>query len=108
MFARLKTSDAEKTTVYIDDIATSCFAGNTVAAVLLLEGTSPYRQTVISGSSRQPFCMMGVCFDCLVEIDGIPNQQGCLRNVEPGMRIRRQLPADQGNLVRRMDSHGSR
>lgn len=108
MFARLKTSDAGETTVYIDDIATSCFTGDTVAAVLMLEGVSPYRQTVISGTSRHPFCMMGVCFDCLVEIDGIPNQQGCLRNVEPGMRIRRQLPADRGSLINRRDSHGSR
>lgn len=108
MFARLKTSDAEQTTVYIDDIPTSCFRGDTVAAVLMLEGASPYRQTVISGSSRQPFCMMGVCFDCLVEIDGIPNQQGCLRAVEPGMRIRRQLPADRGSLIVRRESHEPR
>ncbi len=35
--------------------------------------------------------MMGVCFECLVEIDGVPNRQGCLRNVTEGMRIRRQV-----------------
>ena len=33
---------------------------------------------------------MGICFECLIEIDGVANQQGCLRTVEPGMRIRRQ------------------
>jgi predicted molibdopterin-dependent oxidoreductase YjgC len=36
--------------------------------------------------------MMGVCFECLVEIDGQTNQQGCLVRVRDGMRIRRQVP----------------
>jgi D-hydroxyproline dehydrogenase subunit gamma len=92
MFTRVKSNDGEKRTVYIDDVATPCFEGDTVAAVMLIDSAKPYRRTLISGSERAPFCMMGVCFDCLVEIDGIPNQQGCLRNVAPGMRIRRQLP----------------
>ncbi|MNG28551.1 hypothetical protein D3C84_1138290 [compost metagenome] len=34
--------------------------------------------------------MMGVCFECLVEIDGVPNRQGCLIEVADGMRIRSQ------------------
>jgi sarcosine oxidase subunit alpha len=31
--------------------------------------------------------MMGVCFDCLVTVDGVGNRQGCLVAVRPGMRI---------------------
>ena len=31
--------------------------------------------------------MMGVCYDCLVAIDGRANQQGCMIAVAPGMRI---------------------
>jgi predicted molibdopterin-dependent oxidoreductase YjgC len=33
---------------------------------------------------------MGVCFDCLVEIDGVANRQSCLVMAADGMRIRRQ------------------
>jgi D-hydroxyproline dehydrogenase subunit gamma len=33
---------------------------------------------------------MGVCFDCLAEIDGEPNRQSCMVMVAPGMTIRRQ------------------
>jgi hypothetical protein len=58
------------------------------AAVLLHGGVS--RTTAVSGSPRAPFCMMGVCFDCLMEIDGVPNRQACLVQVADGMRIRRQ------------------
>jgi hypothetical protein len=37
--------------------------------------------------------MMGVCFDCLAEIDGVPNRQSCMVTARPGMRIRRQRGA---------------
>jgi len=38
--------------------------------------------------------MMGVCFDCLVRIDGKANQQGCMVLVKPGMRIELQHGAN--------------
>jgi predicted molibdopterin-dependent oxidoreductase YjgC len=34
--------------------------------------------------------MMGVCFDCLVMIDGAPNRQACMTEIREGMRIERQ------------------
>jgi predicted molibdopterin-dependent oxidoreductase YjgC len=37
--------------------------------------------------------MMGVCFDCLAEIDGVANRQSCMIEVRPGMRISRQMRA---------------
>ena len=60
-------------------------AGDTVAAALLAAGFDHCRTTPISGAPRAPYCMMGVCFDCLVTIDGIGNRQGCLVQVREGM-----------------------
>jgi len=60
--------------------------GTNVAAAVLLQ-SAVCRTTVVSNATRGPFCMMGVCFDCLVEIDGVANQQGCQRLVEQGMRV---------------------
>ena len=34
---------------------------------------------------RGAFCGMGVCFDCLVCIDGLPNQRACMTKVRAGM-----------------------
>ena len=65
-------------------------AGCSVAAALLANGVSVFRTTGISGEPRAPYCMMGVCFDCLVEIDGVPNCQSCLTTVRPGMQVRTQ------------------
>ena len=64
--------------------------GASAAAAVLLAGLSSIRDTAIGGGERAPYCMMGVCFDCLAEIDGVPNRQSCMIAVRPGMRIRRQ------------------
>jgi predicted molibdopterin-dependent oxidoreductase YjgC len=61
-----------------------------VAAALLAAGVSRFRSTPVSGAPRAPYCMMGVCFECLLEIDGVSNRQACLVPVQPGMKIRSQ------------------
>lgn len=67
--------------------------GSTVAAALLLQGVGPFRSTPVNASPRAPFCMMGVCFECLVEVDGKPSRQSCLTLVREGMVIQRQVGA---------------
>lgn len=64
--------------------------GASAAAAVLLADLPSIRDTGIGGGKRAPYCMMGVCFDCLAEIDGVPNRQSCMIAVRPGMRIRRQ------------------
>ncbi|HET6185293.1 MAG TPA: (2Fe-2S)-binding protein [Acetobacteraceae bacterium] len=67
--------------------------GDSVAAALLAAGARAFRDTAISASPRGPYCMMGVCFECLVEIDGIANRQACMVPAADGMKIRRQRGA---------------
>ena len=62
-------------------------AGDTVAAALLVNGITACRETPVSDTPRAPYCLMGVCFECLMEIDGIANRQACLVPIEPGMRV---------------------
>jgi D-hydroxyproline dehydrogenase subunit gamma len=64
--------------------------GASAAAAMLLAGLAGTRETPVTGAPRAPYCLMGVCFDCLAEIDGIPNRQSCMVAVAPGMVIRRQ------------------
>ena len=73
--------------------------GVSAAAAALLAGIASLRDTPVGGVGRGPYCLMGVCFDCLAEIDGVANRQSCMVAVRPGMRIRRQhgrraIPAD--------------
>lgn len=60
--------------------------GANLAAALLAAGVTQFRQSPVSGATRGPFCMMGACFDCLVEIDGVVTQ-ACMRDVQEGMTI---------------------
>jgi len=57
---------------------------------VLAAGFDSIRETA-SGGERAPYCMMGVCFDCLAEIDDVPNRQSCMVEVQQGMRICRQI-----------------
>src|SRR5215470_5932118 len=65
----------------------SALPGETIAAALAAADIVALRQAR-SGSPRGPFCGMGVCFDCLVTVDGRPNQRACLSKVEAGMDVR--------------------
>ena len=87
MFRR-RAAPAATVTVRLDGEAVEAAAGDSVAAVLLAAGTD-YRRHGVDGTARAPFCMIGNCHDCLVEVDGVANRQGCLVTVAEGMRIRR-------------------
>lgn len=60
--------------------------GANLAAALLVAGVTTFRKTPISDTPRGPFCMMGTCFDCLVEIDGVA-RQACMLNVRAGLAM---------------------
>lgn len=64
--------------------------GESVAAALTAAGIRDLRDSVVSGAPRGIYCMMGACFDCLVEIDGVPNRQACMTEVREGLKVRRQ------------------
>jgi D-hydroxyproline dehydrogenase subunit gamma len=85
-------------TITLDGIAMEVPEEETVAAAMLQSGRADFRTTAVSGAPRSAYCMMGVCFDCLVTIDDQPNQQACMTLVRPGMRVERQ--AGGGCLVR--------
>ncbi|MGH7032080.1 MAG: 2Fe-2S iron-sulfur cluster-binding protein [Stellaceae bacterium] len=68
-------------------------AGASAAAAVLSAGLRSFRETAPGGVGRGAYCMIGVCFECLAEIDGAPNRQSCMVTAQPGMSIRRQLRA---------------
>ena len=83
----LSKADAGSVTVHIDGKTHLARATDSVAAAMLEAGMVHCRTTPVSGAPRAPYCMMGVCFDCLVTIDGVGNRQGCLVRVREGMRV---------------------
>lgn len=93
MFTRLPDATREDVALSIDGVPIVAKAGDTVAAAIFASGRHACRTTPVSGAPRGPFCMMGVCFDCLVVIDGVENRQACLVTVAAGMRVETQRGA---------------
>lgn len=91
MFKKLHDSGASTLTIYIDGQAIAAEHGETVAAVLLRQQLPVSRRTPVNESPRAPYCMMGVCFECLAVVDGVASIQSCLVTVREGMRIERQF-----------------
>lgn len=69
------------------------FEGESVLAVIWAQGASSLHTSARMHQPRGFFCGMGVCFDCLVTIDGIPNLRACLETVRAGMVITLQRDA---------------
>ena len=78
-------------TIFLDNRPIPARVGETIAACLLRAGIPHFRTTPVSGSPRLPFCMIGHCFDCLIEIEGVGSRQACLSQVADGMQLRTQL-----------------
>jgi predicted molibdopterin-dependent oxidoreductase YjgC len=73
--------------IFVDGQIISAREGESLAVALLNAGAVPFRHTPVSGQPRAPLCLMGVCFDCLVEVDGAQNVQSCMVQVHAGMRV---------------------
>ncbi|MFB7866009.1 (2Fe-2S)-binding protein [Streptomyces sp. NPDC056069] len=58
--------------------------GQSVAAVLWSAGILAWRTTREKGAPRGVFCGIGQCFDCLVTVNGRPNQRACVVPARPG------------------------
>lgn len=93
MLKRIETPVGRKVTFTFEGRRVEAFENDTVASALLAAGEVVFRLTPVSGTARGPYCMMGVCFECLVEIDGMPNRQACMIAVTEGIDVRRQQGA---------------
>ena len=93
MFTDLLPDRPKNVAIRIDGNPHTVAAEITVAAALLSVGISRFRDTPHGNAPRGPFCMTGTCFDCICEIDGMPNRQACSTLVRDGMTIETQSGA---------------
>ncbi|WP_308289433.1 (2Fe-2S)-binding protein [Mumia sp. zg.B17] len=64
--------------------------GQTVAGILLSHDVLDWRTTSVSGAGRGLFCGIGVCFDCVVSVDGVRDVRACQRRARGGELVERQ------------------
>ena len=83
-------------TVSLDGRPVPASPGESVGAALTNAGIRSWRTTRGRGGPRGLFCGIGVCYDCLLTVDGRPNQRACLVPVRPGMRLETGAGEEQG------------
>lgn len=88
--SQFEGKETEKTwiLIHINGQPIKAEIGVSLSTVLWTAGIRTLRHTDQSISPRGIFCGMGVCFDCLVMVNGKPKQRACLTIVEPGMQVR--------------------
>ncbi|MET7456095.1 (2Fe-2S)-binding protein [Streptomyces sp. NPDC005574] len=84
-------------TVTLDGRDIEALPGQTVAAALWTAGVTAWRTTRREGRPRGVLCGIGVCFDCLLTVNGRPNQRACLVPLRPGDAIRTQEGTGHGD-----------
>ena len=73
--------------IVLDGEPVIAYAGESVAAAMVAAGRRFVRWTAHAGEPRGYFCGMGVCHDCLVTADGLPNVRACMTTVREGQQV---------------------
>jgi len=82
-----------KVTITVDGQPMEAEIGEPVAAVVLRSSRPYTRVHPVAGTPRAPYCMMGICHDCIAIVDGVPSTQTCRTMVRDGMVVQRQIGA---------------
>jgi D-hydroxyproline dehydrogenase subunit gamma len=75
----------------VDGENLTAYPGETIASVLYAAGWRTFRKTESSNQSRGMFCGIGLCGECRMVIDGVPNVRACQTPAVPGCRVETQL-----------------
>lgn len=78
--------------IVVDGAPQDAFEGESVAAAIMACGQNELREHE-SGEPRGYFCGMGICFDCVMTVDGVPNTRTCVTWVRDGLTVERQRGA---------------
>jgi sarcosine oxidase subunit alpha len=77
----------EKVRILVNGQVIEAYTGETVLAALLAAGYKIIKKNPVSREPRGALCGMGVCFECTVTIDGVPNIRACVTEVQEGMKV---------------------
>ena len=86
-----RPSDGASITIFVDGQPLKARPNDSVAAAVATAGLDRTRTSPITDEPRAAYCMMGVCFECLMIVDGQPSQQTCQILVREGMKVECQI-----------------
>lgn len=82
-----KIQRKEKINILVNGDPIPAFKGETVLAALTAAGYKSLKRSAVLKEKRGALCGMGICFECIVTINGVPNKRACMIEVEDNMEI---------------------
>ena len=73
--------------ITVDGKPATGLTGQTIAAIMMAEGRLSWRRSSVAGEPRGLFCGIGICFDCLVVVNGERDVRACQRRAVSGDAI---------------------
>jgi aerobic-type carbon monoxide dehydrogenase small subunit (CoxS/CutS family) len=86
----MSTTAKKEVTFTFNGVPFKGIAGQSIAAALMAEGVRELRKTRFGKEPRLIFCGIGICFDCVVVVNGVANQRACLVEITDGAKIESQ------------------
>ncbi len=83
--------ERKKINIEVDGEKIEAYEGETIAAALWAAGIRDFRYTTKRKEPRGYFCGIGLCTDCKMIVNGVPNIRTCVTLVQDGMKIKRQI-----------------
>ena len=80
--------------IIVDGEPITAYEGETVAAALIANSRFTFRHTAKRGQPRGVYCGIGLCHECRMVINGVPNVRACVTLVEPGMEVRSRMETE--------------
>lgn len=77
----------EEVTLSVNGETLPAYKGETILAALLAAGYKTLKKSPLEKKPRGALCGMGVCFECIVTVNGTPNVRSCMTEVENNMEI---------------------
>jgi len=93
MFRELKDEQKKEVVFFFEGKKLTAFDGETIASALLRSGEIFFREAK-KNNFRGPYCMIGICFECLVDVDQMQSLQSCQVIVKNNMKVKRHKNSD--------------
>lgn len=77
----------EKVNFTVNGREVTAYKGETLLAALMASGYKHLKTSAVKKQPRGALCGMGVCFECIVTVNGIPNIRSCMTEIENNMKV---------------------
>lgn len=80
----IRPGETSPVTIMVDGTPVTGITGQSIAGIVMACDQLELRRTASADRPRGVFCGIGVCFDCLVEVNGVQDVRACQRKAREG------------------------